>query len=300
MDIFVNDFSLACDIPLQAHWDAISKFGSLARNLKEYGVDKIVFPGGYKHMVIGGIQWKECYLPHSTSLKDDQRLELLSIMNGIIKEARASDYDSTHQFSENTLFSITSSLLACSYIQDSPVASFTFDDTYKVNHISGYYRKSTQGRHHAVKIRNLYDIEALNPVSIISFKDCKKRHPQKEPMWNHEYVQRYLKNIGYKGNETFVTIEEKQAYLILHGTAIAHMNGWKEDTAKTKKNSTPRKLRKVFYSDKFKHTDFYLCIDVEHADIRFELCNHRGIHLGEVKHTGEFTSGPQSDHNIII
>lgn len=300
MNLFVNDLSLKCSLPLQEHWEFITEFGRLVNKLKEFDIDKISFPKGYKNMSIGGIYWKDCYIKESCPLKDDQRMELLSLMSSSIYEVKESDIDFNHIFSEDASFDVHSSFLGNSFTMDNPVVSFTFKDIYKKQSIAGYYKKLPTNHSKRAEVRNLYDAASISPLSTVSFKKCKTIKPENFPLWNSPDTIRYIRKIGHKDDITFTTTEEKQAYLIKHGTVIALLNGWKEDTIRTNKNRSPQKIRKIFYSAKFKQTDTYLCIDMEHPDIRFELCNHRGIHLKEIKYTGETTGSAKTDHNIKV
>lgn len=127
-----------------------------------------------------------------------------------------------------------------------------------------------------------------------------KKKAEEDPLWNRALTVAYLDKVSCKDDLRFSTTEEKQAYLIEHGTMIARLNGWEEHKKLSAKNSSGGRIRKIFYSKEFRHKNTYLCIDLEHPDLRFELCNHKGKHLGEYKHTGEQTGGASSDHNIEV
>lgn len=84
MELLLNDQSYQCNGKLCEHWEAISCFGILADRLKEYGVDKIVCPQGYKSLPLGGVAWKDCYL-QMEELNDDQRMEIVTLMDSTLR-----------------------------------------------------------------------------------------------------------------------------------------------------------------------------------------------------------------------
>lgn len=270
MELLLNEQSYRCDGKLCEHWEAISCFGILADRLKEYGVDKIVCPQGYKSLPVGGVAWKDCYL-RMEELNDDQRMEIITLMDSTLREAR-------------------------------PVVSFTFRETDKRDTIEGFLRGGTGKKAQKATVKNLYRAEnGQTAVCLTSFKECKRKNAEKEPLWNQEMVTRYLARIGHEDSRHSTTTEEKQAYLIEHATQIALMNGWCLHTRLSRINSSSTQKRVIFYSKAFKNTATYLCIDLEHEDIRFEVCDYAGRHLKEIKHNGQTTDAtPQRNHNITV
>lgn len=304
MDLHLNDWSLSCSTPLKEQWHVITRFGELARLLNTQGIDKIIFPVHYKNICIGDITWKECYLPTeivaSKKLTKDQCDELITIMDKVIREPYPDEMDESKIFSENNCFKTCSTFLGNAYHVDSPVISLTFDATFEQDILSGFWKETHQTKYQKVEIKNLYDSTHINPLSLVSFKACKKMDPEKQPLWNQEWIKRYLHKIGHQGDRKSPSYHEKVSYLRKHGAIIAELNGWKYNHRLSRKNSNSKKIRDVFYSKEFKHNDTYLCIDLEHEDFHFELCNYKGKHLGEIHYTGKMTSSPKESHNIIV
>lgn len=118
MDICLNDFSLSGNIDLKDNWQIISRFGFLMSELKSFGIDKAIFPKGFKKMSIGGFQWEECYVP-TCSLSVDQRRELMALMNNSIREIENDESVVGYCFSESDDFSRSSVLVANAYASDS-------------------------------------------------------------------------------------------------------------------------------------------------------------------------------------
>lgn len=301
MELLLNDQSYQCNGKLCEHWEAISCFGILADRLKEYGVDKIVCPQGYKSLPLGGVTWKDCYL-QMEELNDDQRMEIVTLMDSTLREARPDELDANTVFCEEADFSNPSAALGKACTDDRPVVSFTFRKVDKRDTIEGFLRAGTGKKVQKATVKNLYRAETGQmAVCLTSLKECKRKNPEKEPLWNQEMVTKYLSRIGHEDNRHSASTEEKQAYLIEHATQIALMNGWCLHTRLSRINSNNEQKRVIFYSKAFKNTATYLCIDLEHEDIRFELCDYAGRHLKEIKHNGQTTDAtPQRSHNIKV
>ena len=304
MDLYLNDWSFSCSGKLNEQWKVISKFGHLVRDLKNKGVDKIVFPADYKNKNIGNIKWKECY-NYTTELKDrgfskDQCNELVSLMDTYIKKPFENEIKEEIIFSDTKSFDRYSHFLGNAYTMDLPVVSFVFNTEFRTDTISGFLKNNGQLSKNKVEVKNLFDSSHIDIHSLVSFKECKKMNPEKSPMWNQEHIQQYLKSIGHQPNRKSSDSNEKRAYLIEHGSIIAELNGWKYHENLSKKNSKKGSTRVIFYSKEFRHKDTYLCIDLEHEDFHFELCDCIGCHLKEIHHTGKQTSGPTEHHNIDI
>lgn len=90
---------------------------------------------------------------------------------------------------------------------------------------------------------------------------------------------------------------EKLAYIIEIGTEVAEKNRYTKNSRISALNSTVNKKRVIFEagdgSDKI-----YLSIDMETGG--FEVCDYRGIHLGEYAYNGEKRKGAETDHNIKL
>ena len=300
MDLLLNDHSFSCQGNLVDHWRAVTRFGCLLKALKPYGVDKVVCPSGYKEMALGDITLKSCY-PPSDRLTYDQRNELITLMDRSLREPKAGEMDSDMEFSESTDFHFSSVFLGNAYVSDLPVVSFTFEARFECESFEGFFRCNTGGCKKVI-VRNLYEQTETMPVALVAFpKSARKKNAEQNPMWNIPMVEKYLKQVRAGEAVAFQSVEEKQAYLIKLGTMIALLNGWKYHQKISALNSRKNALRYIFYSANFRQQDTYLSIDLEHTDIRFELCDHDGCYLREIKYDGTITDGiPQRSHNIKV
>ena len=298
MDLHLNDWSLSCSTHLGKQRHVISQFGELTNVLRTYGIDKIVFPTNYKGINIGGIQWKDCYTP-SEELTKDQWDELMAIMDKSIRKPYPEEINESRIFSNNNDFEKRSTFLGNAFFLDLPVVSFTFDNLFEQDVILGFWKDSLQTKTRKAEIKNLHDFSSIQLPSLISFKSCKKIKPEEQPLWNQVWIKKYLEIIGHQSNRKSSNHHEKISYLREHGRIIAELNGWKYHAQLSSKNSRS-KIRDIFYSKEFKHKDTYLCIDLEHEDFHFELCDHKGYHLKEIHHSGKVTSDPQDHHCIRI
>lgn len=303
MELYLNDRSWVCSGRLDAHWEAVTRFRDLVNALKAFGFTKIICPPGYKHCEIGGVTLAECYLP-SEVLTDDKRNELITLMDSSLRESKEGEPDNTLIFSDDYDFKNTSLTLGNAYAADLPVVSLACDSRFEVNEWNGFFRKE-EGKRVKATVRNLYQMTDDIPVILVSFpSNAKKRNAQEEPMWNIEMATNYLTHVGHLPQRplNFKTVEEKQAYLIRHATMIALLNGWERHASISALNHRRNGvLRYIFYSAKFRQKDTYLSIDLEHEDIRFELCDYDGCHLKEIRWDGIVTDNiPQSNHNIWV
>ena len=161
MDLYLNDWSFSCSGKLNEQWKVISKFGHLVRDLKNKGVDKIVFPADYKNKNIGNIKWKECY-NYTTELKDrgfskDQCNELVSLMDTYIKKPFENEIKEEIIFSDTKSFDRYSHFLGNAYTMDLPVVSFVFNTEFRTDTISGFLKNNGQLSKNKVEEKNLYD-----------------------------------------------------------------------------------------------------------------------------------------------
>ena len=299
MDLYLNDWSFSCSGELRQQWEVITKFCDLVRHLRDYGIDKIIFPKDYRLINLGNFQWKDCYL-YPDKLSKDQCNELISLMDTSIRKPNDNEIDVNIVFSDTETFAQSSLFLGNAHDLDLPVVSFTFKNEFKNNLISGFLKKNANQKGNKADVKNLFDSSLIDIHSLVSFKPCKKIDPEKNPMWNQEYTQRYLKSIGHQPDRKSSDSNEKRAYLIKHGTIIAELNGWKLHEKLSKKNSKKGSKRVIFYSKEFRYKVTYLCIDLEHEDFHFELCDCMGYHLKEIDHTGKQTSEPSEHHNIDV
>lgn len=300
MELYLNERSFVCPGSLGDRWESVTRFTDLLRELKAFGVEKIVCPRGYKRKALGGVTLASCY-PPSELLTPDRRNELITLMDSSLREAKPGEPGVEYEFSTCADFKEVSFVLGYACATDLPVVSLTFDAAFEEDLFDGYFREDGK-RAVKVAVRNVYQKTEGLPLNLVPFsKELKRRKAEQEPMWNVEMVSAYLKRTDYSPRKRFKTAEEKQAYLIEHGTFIARLNGWAYHSRISALNSKKGVLRYIFYSAKFRSADTYLSIDLEHEDIRFELCDYDGCHLREIRWDGTVTDDvPKKNHNITV
>lgn len=247
MNLFLNELSYKCTDELTKRWDVVGQFIEMIGELKNYGLDKIICPKGYKHLPLGGYCLKDFY--HEVNgISNDKRIEIVSLMNSSLTEPKAEELNAAVAFSLDSSFTSGASVhLGNSCILDLPAVSLTFDAVFKEVMIPGYIK---HGDKRPVKstVRNLYHKSNSIPTILSSFeKECAYKNPQKEPMWNQKMIGAYLTAIGHTDNRHSKDVFEKQEYLIRTGTAIALMNGWAHHARFSYKNTTETKKRVIFY-----------------------------------------------------
>lgn len=302
MELFLNDRSYICPGALSDHWEVITCFGDLMRGLRHYGVSKVICPSDYKSILLGDIYLRDCYCPLE-KLSEDQRKELISLVDSSFRKVRDEDIDHTIRFELAGDAGQASVFLGNAYTRGLPVVSFVFNPIFKANQLAGTHYKGIDARAIDGNVKNVHtlDTEPTLAETLTSFNCCRSKNAEQEPMWNQEKVEGYLKWIGHSDSRHSASADEKQAYLIKHGTIIAQMNGWEHSPKLSSRNTSAHKKRVIFYSKAFRHKDTYLCIDLEKETFHFELCDYQGRHLREINYKGEITdSTPQRDHNIIV
>ena len=112
--------------------------------------------------------------------------------------------------------------------------------------------------------------------------------PNEKPIWN-EHTTSLLKQNAFP--QSLKGIRDKIEKLEVVGSIIAEMNGWIFVREITAKNKNAEQLRTIFRS-RNNGKALYLSIDFKNPGGRFELCDYKGKHIGEIKFLdGEFTEG---------
>lgn len=76
-------------------------------------------------------------------LNDDQRMEIVTLMDSTLREARPDELDADTVFCEEADFSNPSAALGKACTDDRPVVSFTFREVDKRDTIEGFLRAGT-------------------------------------------------------------------------------------------------------------------------------------------------------------
>ena len=297
---FLNDISISPDgVVTEDNLDIIKQLIHVSNELKKYGITKIRVPKNLMSESIAGSHSLEYYINHTAN--HDIRGLILSFIDSRL-ERRTTEIDEIINAEENNkavdtyLADKNSVLLTEAYLMECPVISFQTHASFSVDFLECKYHvlnDEHQISNSPIEIENLFSIQ--NFTSHREFLiDWKKKiifskarwKPKDNPVWN-THTASLLNEISFpqsrKGNR------EKREELNEVGTMVAEMNGWKFDKEITRKNKNPQQLRTIFRS-KNNGSTFYLSIDFENPDGRFELHNHRGKHLSEIK----FADGVQT------
>lgn len=192
-----------------------------------------------------------------------------------------------------------SSCIGKAYELGASVVSFTFDGNNENATISGTIKINGKSEQ-TCKVHNLYDQSNVSIDYLVPCSESRQHKATAEPMWNHEMMEAYCKEIGHAADRKSGTTGEKISYLRQHGKILAEMNGWIVDENKTKLNQDDSHQRLIFRSIHFKEDNCYLSIDFEKEDFHFELLNHRGKHLREINWHGDTTGDADSNHDIRL
>lgn len=301
MYLNVNDFSFDSGKPLENCWESVICFMELVRFLGRFGVDKIAFGQSYNHIKLAGFDLSRCFEGNDCSPLSE--LQIRSLREFALMHF---DFETLEPSSNRILLDpkskYSSVLLADAIAKDFPVVSFIFSDQFKTSILKGYLKEKEKKHLTTVSVKNLFDMDEKRTVPLLpSFLSTKAKDPMLEPMWNQEFINRYLVHIGHHSHKPSRVLSggEKVAYIIEHGTIIAELCGWRYHQTISKKNSK-RALRFIFYSDRFKNTTAYLSLDLEKVDFHFELCDHFGHHLREICWDGTITGPAKKDHDILV
>lgn len=302
MELNLNDLSLISNAPLSKNWACVEVYFQLVKSLIDLNVDKILVNGSWKTTRIGDFPLDLLF----TLSRDSSDYPLSNSQAGFLlilfkKYHKFVDIQTKEQFLVDGTHSAP---LADSFCKSLPVLSITLDDRFNTSVINGIYKESSASRREKkASVLNLFKEEKGNIKRLPDFREIAQVNAEDNPLWNQVLVSKYLSSIKHENHRpsvAFLTPEEKYAYLIEHGTVIANLCGWEESPGISRKNTTDTIKRVVFYSAAFRRDNVYLCIDLEHQDFHFELCDKRGKHLGEYRWDGTKTSPPDSSHDIMI
>ena len=178
----------------------------------------------------------------------------------------------------------------------SPVISITFDNHYAKEKLDGWLKSAGKDASPA-SVNNLFSGSAKNLNFITDLTQCRQINPQEKPLWNQAIVKEMLVGVDFISGAK----EEKRERFISYGRKVAELNGWIYNSRVSALNSTDKKKRIVFDSERLftGYAISYLCIDLEGPDLCFELCDRRGYHLGEVDRYGK-VSEPKQHHNLKV
>ena len=294
--LYLNDWSMKGTGTLTSQWPKVERWYELMTHLsKTYGIAKIGVPRDFKSRELCGYQLPLCFIRSDKTLDEDKKQILLNIITNRVSKIDTDD--TTSKIYNDT--GILSTCIGLAHDQGASVVSFTFDGRYEQDVISGIVKSDGQ-KDKICQIKNLYDSTAVSLDYLVPIRECAKHKAMDEPMWNHEMMEAYCKNIGHEPDRKSASTGVKIAYLRTHGRILAEMNGWVYDENKTKLNHDDEHQRIIFRSGHFKNDDCYLSIDFEKEDFHFELFNHRGKHQREINWHGDKTGEADPDHDIRL
>ncbi len=291
MDIYLNDFSLYSDKDILSNWSAIEKFYVLIQKLAEVSHLHFKGPKELWNIPISGFN----VMTGNRSDKSNIPKDHCSFLRAIYAKFSLINNESPH-FAEEVGMNTPSCTMGLAFHQSVPVISFTFDDKYKKDLLTGWFRYIENDIIEA-KLKNLFEDKPSNYEFIADLTPCKRLDPLKEPMWNKELVKKILENVNFVDEDC----KTRQALLIKYGKIVAEVNGWTYNEKISKLNSNSGQLRYI-YDSSLSFLDYpiaYLSLDMEGPDLAFELCNKKGSHLGECSWNGS-RKDRKMHHDILV
>lgn len=187
MNIYLNDLSLNCDKDILENWNEVKKFNDLLSKLA--GINNLQFhaPGNLWDRPILGFNVKtKTLFDRSTIPKDHSNLLRIIYSKFLLIK------DELPHFAEDDRMTIPSSTVGLAAEQSAPVISFTFDEKYKTDSLSGWL-KNKEDSIFETKVNNIYEDKSANYQLIVDLTPCRRLNPLEEPMWNKKLVQKLLK-----------------------------------------------------------------------------------------------------------
>ena len=293
MKVAFNFFSLPIKGNANNVGQGLDEILQLAKTLRDIGIEKIIVPSDFYSKEFYGIQINRIYRFGESFQKRGN--EVLAILDFL--ELIDSNYDKV--FSLEDTFSETSKTLALAALTAMPSISFSYYPQFNVDSIKGFIGGKADHEECEVK-PNFYKEDSNNYARLSTFLIPPKADPLSNPLWNLKSSKNYMQKIRFSETIQGKDKSEQRQMLIVHGRIIAEMNGWTYNEALSKRNSTKDKMRKIFISLGFKNQHAYLCLDLRHPDLHFELCNKQGRHVGEFSWNGNKLHGRQENHDIYV
>lgn len=292
MTIYLNDLSLTGGKGLLEDWDKFKAFNELIDELICIGQVSLVAPMDLWSKPLGGTNVPAKTKIDGTPLPSDQG----NFVHQVYRKFRPRTQGEP-LFSEEEDMAVVSSSVGAAAACGAPVISITFDERYAKDRLDGWLKLAEKKEVIETSVNNIFSGSAKNLTFITDLTQCRLKNPQEEPLWNQTVVQEILKDVDFISGSK----EEKKERYITYGRKVAQLNGWIYNHRVSVMNSTDKKIRVVFDSQRL-FTGYkisYLCIDMEGPDLCFELCDKRGYHLGEVDRFGK-VSEPEQHHNLKV
>lgn len=303
MDIYLNDWSLnEPSAKLSSNWSKINQFNDLRNCLKKYGLSKTIAPSNLNDLLFCGIKFKQFYTEKEIEgLSMDKIKQVVHILWSFSKytDDFSNNDNGMMEFHHPSNESIVSQILGKAYQDKCPTISFTFNTLYAKPYIDGYI---SENQSNTVQIPNFYEASHIldYPYHLIPWDKCKDIDPLENPLWNIIQTRQYMES--YESEFTKVDSSTKEALISRHSRKVAELNGWELDRQLTSLNKQKsNSLRLIFRSKHFKkRTNIYLSADFEKPNVYFELHNHNGKHIKEIKWDGTLSGEEDTTgkHNL--
>lgn len=298
MDIILNDLSLHSTYNTSEAWECFIQFYNLIKFLQENGCAKVLCRKDIQNESICGLKVLD-YLhkvkrPQQCTIDSSREDFIYSIYFDYLSRSLEAKDDADY-FSLNRDDEDKSTSVALAINNEEPVISIPFEPVFQINPLQGYKNSSQK-----VECTNLYDKDQKDLLSfiLVPAKEQKKIDPKEKPIWNLGPTTKYIGTI--KTPKSFKDVGEQRAFIMKHCSRIAELNGWEYNKRVSDKNSSNEKLRKIYRSIGFKNENCYLSVDFEHPDLRFELCDKNGKHIGEVETRTRHIGKPETGHDISV
>lgn len=291
MTIYLNDMSLSGGNGLMADWDKFVAFSVLIDEMIRVGHVSLVGPRDLWSKPLGGINVPSKTQADGTPIPADRGNYVYQVYRKFKLKTEGEPL-----FSESKDMVVSSSSVGKAAENGVPVISITFDSHYAKEKLDGWL-KSFGKDVFETSVNNLFSASANNLSFITDLTLCRQINPHEKPLWNQGVVRQILDGVDFISGSK----DEKRERFIKYGREVARLNGWIYNRRVSAMNSTDKKKRIVFDSERLftGYAISYLCIDLEGPDLCFELCDKQGHHLGEVDRYGNI-SEPEQHHNLKV
>ena len=188
------------------------------------------------------------------------------------------------------------------------VVSFDSDSKWDKTEISLIYRFPKEGKscEECVKVKHASKPTHISEHKVWTLKKKSLSEPYRnmKPSLHHflpkkKISNQLVDNDWNKFREQLAQYPDSKNALIQEMAAnVAEINGYQFNQPLSNHNQKMTKSLRFIYEAGEGNQKIYLSTDFEKG--AFEVCNYRGIHLGEYSFNEEKTGKAKSDHNILL
>lgn len=292
MNIYLNDLSLHSDKSIIENMPLIIRLKSLIESLSSMTNITLRASRNLWNTPISGFDVMTSQCLKGTSVP----YEYATLVKALYSKFLPSVVDNFPYFSESKDMNGKSSSVGMACVESYPVISFTFDEKYAADIISGWLQKN-KNEVIAADVNNIFEDKPTIYTHLADINVCRNYNPLENPIWNKELSKKLLKGVDFINQDA----KSRQGMLYKYGKMIAEANGWTYNEEISKLNSNSGQLRYIFDSSLsfVNYPIAYISIDMEGPDLAYELCDKKGKHKGECSWNGKMKV-PKEYHDIKV